>query len=369
MTIIFILSRFGINDSARKFIAQYNKTESLQSVLKSSLKLRVFWSFSFFILFLIIAKPLAFLLGKPELSDLLFFGTPLIFLYGSVEYFKDVFSSLHRNKYNFIINLSEHGLKLLFVILALLLSNTLIAVVFAFSGAMIISSMSGLYIFYNIFYKDLSFSDRDFRKDILRYSYPFIIISFGFMTLTEVDTIMLGLLSTDVEVGIYAVAKQIVVKLPHLSLAIAMGTMPIFAQINKDNKEELRNTLSKILKINSLLFVAIIMGIVLLSPIFLPLIFGPDYSAAVLPLQILSTYLFFFATSIIFSYFLDYTGRAKKRAINILFTIVLNIFLNLMLIPKYGATGAAIATSISYLPYFILNWIEVKNTFETFSFQ
>jgi O-antigen/teichoic acid export membrane protein len=67
--------------------------------------------------------------------------------------------------------------------------------------------------------------------------------------------------------------------------------------------------------------------------------------------------------SIILSSFLDYIGKAKKRAYNISVTIILNIGLNIILIPRYGATGAAIATSVSYLPYVILNWLEVRKIF------
>jgi O-antigen/teichoic acid export membrane protein len=40
--------------------------------------------------------------------------------------------------------------------------------------------------------------------------------------------------------------------------------------------------------------------------------------------------------------------------------MALNIILNILLIPKYGAIGASIATSIAYTPYVILNWLEVR---------
>jgi len=45
--------------------------------------------------------------------------------------------------------------------------------------------------------------------------------------------------------------------------------------------------------------------------------------------------------------------------------MVLNIILNLILIPRYGAVGASIGTSIAYLPYVILNWLECKKVLDT----
>ncbi len=362
ITFIFTLSYFGINASTRKFVAQHNKTDNLKNVLVSSIKLRFMFSLLFTILFLIIYKPLALILQTPELEVLLLYGTPLIFLSGFVEYFKNIFRGLHRIKYNLFINTSEYGLKLALIILFFLFSDSVINVVNSFTIALFITALLGFYFLYFKFYKDLKSNNKDFSKKIFNYSLPLIFISLGFIVLTEIDTIMIGALSSTAEVGIYAIAKQITIKLPHISLILAMGTMPIFAKLNASNKEELEKKFFNLLRINTGIFIVIVLGILFSSPIIIPLIFGVEYAKSVLPLQILTIYLFGFATSILLSSFLDYIGKAKKRAYNISVTIILNILLNALLIPIYGATGAAIATSISYIPYTILNWIETKKS-------
>lgn len=363
ITLIFTLSYFGINASTKKFVAQYSGTDNLKNIFFSSIKLRFVLSFSFSILLLISHKHIAQLLGNSDLEILFLYGIPLVFFSGFVEYFKAVFMGLHRIKYNFIINTCEFSLKLLLVILFLYFSNSVISVVNSFSLALLGTAIVGFYLLYFNFYKDLEFTKKDFKKEILNYSYPLIFISLGFIILTEIDTIMIGYFLSSTEVGIYAIAKQIIIKLPHISLAIAMGTMPIFAKLNESNKLELRKKFYNLLKVNSVIFLFIVLGLLLLSPFFIPLIFGSEYIRSVLPLQILTIYLFGFATSILLSSFLNYIGKAKKRAYNISFTIVLNIILNLILIPEYGTVGAAIATSISYLPYVFLNWLEVKKSF------
>lgn len=362
LTIIMLVSHFGINKSTRKFIAQYNKTNNLKSVLISSIKQRVLLSFIFSIILLVIYKYLSYLVGRPEFEDLLFISIPLVFLSGITEYLKDVFIGLHRIKYNFIINFIEYCLKLLLVVSFLFFSNNLVFIIISYTLALLVSSLIGLYLLYFKFYKELIYSNKNFTEEIFRYSIPLFFISIGFLIATEVDTLMLGLLSTDAEVGTYAVAKQIIVKLPHISLAIAMGTMPVFAKLNEDNKEELKKLFYKLLRTNALIFAIISLGIIFLSRYFVPLIFGIEYNSSVLPLQILTVYLVCFSFSIFLSTFLDYQGLAKKRAVNLSVSMVLNIILNLILIPEYGAVGAAAATSVSYLPYIFLNWIEVRKT-------
>lgn len=82
-----------------------------------------------------------------------------------------------------------------------------------------------------------------------------------------------------------------------------------------------------------------------------------------LPLQILSLRLLI-STSIIFANsFLDYQGAAKKRAFNFSISILCDVLLNLYLIPRYGAIGAAVATTVSYIPYLVLNMLEVRRLF------
>jgi O-antigen/teichoic acid export membrane protein len=360
ISIISVLSYFGINNASNKFIAQFNKTIFIKDVINSSIKIRFFISLIFSVVFLIFSQIILINYGNLEMKRFFLCATPFIFLSGFVEYLKSVFSGLHRIKFNFIITILEYGFKLIFILFLVILSTKLWVVMGSLVLSLFITSLIGLYLLYNFFYNSLKQTGKDFKKKILQYSYPLLIISLGSLALTEIDTVMIGLLSSSYEVGVYAIAKQIILKLPHISFAIALGTMPIFAKITEENKEELKKKFLKIIKINALIFTIVCVLLVFLSPFFIPLIFGVAYKASVLPLQILSIYLFFLASSIILNNFLDYSGKAKKRAIHMSITLCFNVLLNLILIPKYGSVGAAISTTISYTPYVILNWIEVK---------
>lgn len=363
ITIISIISYFWLNLSINKFTAQHNNTENLKSIIKSWFTLRVIISFIFVILILILYKPIVYIIWKPELEILLLYSIPLIFLSAMVEFLKYIFIWLHRIKYNFIINLFEYWLKLLLMVVFLYFSNSIINIISSFTLALLITTIVWVYLLYVNFYKDLIWNWKDFKKDILNYAYPFVIISIWFIAITEIDTFMLGIMSSNEQVWYYAIAKQIILKLPHVTTAIAMWVMPIFAKMNNENKKELKHKLIKLMKLNTLMFVVIVLWIVILSPFLVPFIFGSEYSWAILPLQILSIYLFLYANSIILNNFLDYTWKNKKRAYYMFIVIFLSILLNLLLIPKYWAVWAAIWTSLSYLPYFLLNAWEVRKSF------
>jgi len=360
LNIVFLLSYFGINGSVKKFIAQYNKTDKLGSILKSAFKIRIFYSLVFTFIFFLISKPLAEILGRPDFETLFIAALPLIFFSSMVEFFKSTFEGFHRLKYSFYVTFAEHGQKLIITVIAIIFANGLIPIVFSFNLALIFTSLVGFYFFYFNFYKTSRARTGGFDTDILKYSIPLFFISAGVAVAVELDVIMIGILSVDSEVGIYSVAKQIIVKLPHLAFAIALGSMPVFAKLDSYNKKELTRLLQKLLLSNSIIFGAIGLFIVSTGWFFVPLIFGEAYAASVAPLMILVLYLTLFSYSVFLSSFLDYQGRATKRAIHLSIAIVLNILLNVLLIPSFGAIGAAIGTSLSYVPYVYLNWLEVK---------
>ncbi len=360
MTIVFSITNLGVNDSTRRFVAQYNKEELLKNVIKSSLKLRLLFSLVGTVLFLAFYRQIAVFLNRLELQELFLCGLPLIFLSNFVEYFKSVFMGLHMIKYNFFLNLTEYMLKLILVLVFFLHANSITSIINSFIVSLGIGVGLGFCLLSSRFQKKTGKNKERFEIKILKYSLPFIVINIGFLTLTEISSVMIGMYSSNTEVGIYGVAKNLVVKLVHISLAIAAGTMPIFAKLNEDNKTELKKFFYKILRYNMLLYLLISLVLIFSSPYFIPILFGKEYELSVLPLQILTIYLFGYSVSVILSTFLDYIGKAKIRAINILLTIVINIILNIILIPRYGAIGAAIATSSSYLPYVVINYFEVR---------
>lgn len=363
-SILLLFSYFGVRAST-KFLAEYNGTEYLGEIINKVVQLRILASTLFAIFAFAIAEPLAELIKRPEFTPYFRWSSLMIFFLSFTEFLKGAFQGLHRIRYNFVVNCLEHGTKLLLVAVALYCGAGFIGIIQAIAIAGAIATVFCTFLLYsNFFVKGKSFGEEPIMTRIIKYSIPLMMISIGFLIATEIDTLMLGMLTTDKEVGLYSIAKQLITKLPHISMAIAMGSMPIFAKMNKDNVKKLRQHFRRLLMVNAGLFGFIILAILLTSPFFIPLIYGADYAAAVLPLRILCAYLLCATFLSYFNSFLDYRGLAKRRMYNLFFSTLVNIGLNYALIPKYGATGAAIATSISYFPYLMLNIWETRQSFK-----
>ena len=367
LSIAFVVTYFGIPQAAQTYAARYNDKTEMRPVLSSSLLLRALVSLVITALVLALRNPLSNWIHQPDFARLLLLAGPLIFLMGFSEHLKNVFVGLKSVVNHFIMNIIEFGLKLVLVIVLLMAFNDLSSVVNAYTLAVLASVLVGLWLLYRI-YRAAPKGEGQFGyflREVFKYSLPLSLISVGMIVMTEMNTQMLGVLTTENQVAIFGVGKQLTNKLPQISLALSMGTMPQFAQIETGMMAEMRKRFFKLQRLNLLIFAPIVVGLILLSPFAIPLVYGEAYHQAVLPLQILSLRLLVSTTIIFTNSFLDYQGRAGKRAFNFAIAIIVNLLLNLYMIPRYGAIGAAVATTVSYIPYLVLNQIEVHRLFDT----
>jgi len=362
LNIITAISDLGINLSARKFLALNNNTPRFAIILRSAILLRIAVSLLFLCIYLLSFQLIIkFSKGETE-SSLFLFSIPIIFFFASTEFIKSCFESLQKLKYTFAITSIEYTLKLLLTVILVIVFKNLLAIISAFSVAYFITTAVGAIILYKHYLQSkIKGIDKSEMKAIIKYALPMIfMIAVSFISL-EIDVLMLAKMRGNYETGIYSTAKQIVLYLPHISIAIAMSSSPFFAKINVLNKKDLKRKLSKLLTVVSTIYLILLPTIGLLAYLFIPTIFGHEYHESIKPLLFLLPYTFLISHGLATGYILDYTGNALQRSINIAITVFLNITLNYFLIPQYGAQGAAVATSISQIPYFVLNWYSVYN--------
>lgn len=115
-----------------------------------------------------------------------------------------------------------------------------------------------------------------------------------------------------------------------------------------DEFKEINDEAAKALRISGLFLILVCVGLFGLAEQFLSLYFGPEYVDAATSLRILLFGTFLFGLARILVPVLQATGWIVQTESVTVVCLVVNIVLNLLLIPEYGIQGAAIATSISY---------------------
>ena len=155
---------------------------------------------------------------------------------------------------------------------------------------------------------------------------------------------MLSAFKTDVEVGWYNASYKIYEGLLIFPVIIGTVLMPRLSQIYKSNKESFDQIFLKGIKYVIIIGVVITFNGILLSDKIISLCFGLEYKSATISLNVLLTGMFF-VFSINFLQTAMITMDKQKIVLYLAICgLILNILVNLYLIPKYSYVGAAFAT-------------------------
>lgn len=175
------------------------------------------------------------------------------------------------------------------------------------------------------------------------------------------DIVMVGLLGADSQVGIYRVAMQGGLLVIFGAQALNQVFMPYFSSIYASGDFA---RLQRLVFVGAgattlvALFVAIVFW--LFGPAIIRLVFGAGYEPAYIPLSILAAGHVFSATMGQVGALLSMTGYERQTLRGFLIAFGVNIVLNAVLIPHFGAAGAATATSVSLVVLNIVLWQSVR---------
>jgi len=364
LNIVLLISDQGINAANKRYIAKSRASAELGGLVCATLTLRVLASLLFTVVIALLIPPLLSWLHQANHIALMQRSLLLIALYRVMDYFKSLFEALHRLRSTFIINTVEHGLKLILVLLLYRGGDEFFTIVTAFTVAVAVALAVGFVL--TIQRIPGMFVSRQAWPNIRQlylYSLPVFLMSIAGFISPEIDTIMLKNLATDYETGIYSAAKQIVIFLPHIALAFSMGIIPGISIFEEAAAPIQRRLYYRLLAGLAGLYLIVCLGIVMFARWGMGLFFRPEYHAASTTLLVLIPFVVFNAATIFSGNLMLYRGLAWQRLANVGVTITANVFLNWLLIPVWGAVGAAAASSLAYLPYCLLNLMAADKAF------
>lgn len=191
-----------------------------------------------------------------------------------------------------------------------------------------------------------------FTLAVRKHVKPLIILfssNIAIYVYTALDTIMLGFLNDYSEVGYYNCATHISKALIPIVTSLAAVALPRVAQYRDAGMMDQLNILvNKSFSIVAFLSIPIAFGVISVAPVFVPLFFGDQFFGTIIPLQII-------ILTVIVVGFNNLTGiqvllgfsMDKYFLYSILAGTVSSFSVNLILIPYFGAIGAAISSVIA----------------------
>ena len=269
-----------------------------------------------------------------------------------------IYEAKLRMEYSLLFNLANRIVFLVFVFLAITNNSSLNVFIFASVSATFIHNL--LMILFAKKLVKVSFDiDLPLIKQLLKEAIPIAIASVFTIIYFRIDVLMLSFLRGDTEVGLYSAAYRLTEALVFLPTVITTSTFPLMSKYYKDSFDSFSFAYARTFKYLFATGLLIAVLVTFASDKIISIVYGPEYQSSAIALQILiwTTAIMFIITLI--STTCISSGNQQIVSKRALLAALLNIILNLILIPWISYTGAAIATVLSTFGAMIfgLSWI------------
>ncbi len=185
-------------------------------------------------------------------------------------------------------------------------------------------------------------------KTLLKDSWPLIFSCIVIMIYLRIDQVMLGEMVGSEEVGVYSVAVRMAEVWYFIPTAVYWSVLPSIVEAKAANEELFYGRLQKYYSLMALTAYAIAVPVTFLAGWLVTTLFGAAYSRAGTMLSVLIWANLFTYLEVARSAFFTAMNWNKIYMVTLFLGAILNIALNLLLIPRHGGLGAVIASCVAY---------------------
>lgn len=190
---------------------------------------------------------------------------------------------------------------------------------------------------------------------LLKDSWPLLFSTLLMVVYLRIDQIMLGNMVGNKELGIYSVAVQVAEAWFFIPIAICSSVYPALVEAETISEELFYAHLQKLYNLMVFLAYVVALPVAFFSQEIIQLLFSSEYADAGPLLAILIWAGIFTSLGAARNLFIIAKNWTRANLISTVLGCSLNVLLNFILIPRYGAMGAVIASIIAY-------WFAVHGT-------
>ncbi len=308
-----------------------------------------------------------FAIGYPFIAHSFFADIPASYLFTVAalvpfmlvnSYFANLLLAIKKIKlYNLAVSIQLTTLLLAVVVLLLVFNAGLAALLSAI--ALNITVGATLMVFFLKMNNRFGFKyHKQLLKNTLRYGIKGYFANVIQFLNYRLDILLISFYLGTVSVGWYSVAVNFAEILWYVPTSL--GTI-LFPHVANSGEQDANTITSRLSRQTFLLMTLASLGVAIISPWLIPLLFGPKFGPSIAALLILLPGVLIFSMAKILGNNFSGRGRVGTNGAVSALALALNITLNIILIPRMGIRGAALSSTISYsTATFILIYLFAK---------
>jgi O-antigen/teichoic acid export membrane protein len=343
VTLFAVFSDLGVGGI---MVREFSKDRGQEKEFPSLLSLKLILSFSTFLLILLGAF---FITNNPVVRQITVILGGMTAINGLIGLFYGFFVARQRMDYQATVQILQAifltGIGFLVLFFAPSIKNL--------SWSYLLAAGLGLTFALLLFCSRISPLKINFNFNVwskyLRLSWPLALTGFLGGFYGNIDSVMMGHLKQIAQVGWYNAAFKIIAVVLLPPVLISQSFFPVLNSAFSRSKQGFQKIFNSFFEIMIILGMPIALGGIILAPRIIQAIYGAVYLPAVMSFQILLVMAFISYLSLPFNQYLIIANRQKWLFWISLFGAVIDIILNIILIPRYSLNGAAFATALSML--------------------
>ncbi len=348
VTIFSFLASFGIDNILTRDLVKSG--ENKEKILNTAFGIKIIGG-----ILVIFISTLVSLVVNDKYITLLVFIYSLHLLFYSFSVIDSYFQSIIRYKYTFIAQFIS---VILVSIIKLFLIYKQVGTGWFILAIMLDTAFTTLVYLYIFKRQKNSLKiklDTGLAKKMILDSWPFVFTGAFFLIYAKIDQVMIGKMLEVTQLGIYAAGGKLAEIWYFIPGIISSVLFPAIVKAKTIDATLYKKRLINLLKLIFLISFVIALIECIFAPFLVWLIFGSAYSDSAIILRIYTWAGILVAVTTVLNQYLTIENRARLIMFSALAGAVSNVILNIIFIPRYGITGAAWATIISYslVPIFI----------------
>jgi O-antigen/teichoic acid export membrane protein len=186
-------------------------------------------------------------------------------------------------------------------------------------------------------------------RQLLAYGVPLVPTSLAYWVFTTSDRVLLSNLSTLEQVGLYSVAASVVNIANIAILAVGQGWNPHAIQAYESDEAWARQQFARMFTYILAGFGLLAVGLTVFADELITFLASSEFAGAAAAVAPLAVGMIAYATTQVTAGGISLTKRTLWLALYSWIAALINLALNLVLIPPFGMLGAAWATAVAYV--------------------
>lgn len=265
-----------------------------------------------------------------------------------------IFQAYEKMEYQSLGQIINATLMFIGVIIAIYLHLDVLGFTFIYLIANFLVLIYTMLVFIRKLFLPKIHAELVFWKQMMRESLPLGISSIFATLYVWIDSVMLSIIQGNDAVGIYNASYRLIIFLLFIPNIFNTALFPTLSKYHVLSKNALKIAVQKYFKLMIIISIPLGVGVTMLADRIILMVFGAQYVQSISSLQILiwSTVFIFTSTAFI-QLFLSINRQITLTKIGGICLLV-NILLNLILIPRFSYIGASIVTVLTELTVLFL---------------